>query len=241
MRKEHPILFSTPMVQAILEGNKNVTRRIVKDITITDPLTQIEADTPSCIDGDCGMVQFARWKPLEILWVREMFFKNGDEFIYRADGTCCEQFEQCECSEIGKPKWKPSIHMPKLASRIWLEISSIKIERLHNISDADILSEGIRVPVTEDGGVLFKLGEENSAWRFMPEQWQIDRHVENRGKEKYTETEHDFLFAHWAELWCKINGRESWDANPWVWVIEFKVVSTEGKPLAKKLSDIETV
>jgi hypothetical protein len=252
MRKEHPILFSTPMVQAILEGKKSITRRIIKIPEMSPLIDDWQIQTVSegmggvpGDDDDFEIVNGNAWiadlkcrygKKDDILWVREKWGylqndpSNGLKFRTEIDETAA-----------GLYKWRPSIHMPKEAARIWLEVLSIKVERLHDISDADIISEGVRVPVSEEGGVLFKLGEENSAWRFMPEQWQIDRHVENRGKEKYTPTEHDLLFAHWAELWCEINGRESWDANPWLWVIEFKVLSTTGKPLFKKLADVETV
>jgi hypothetical protein len=245
MRKEHPILFSTPMVQAIPEGKKTKTRRIVK------PQPIIDQDSGFVFDGkhrkqydihnwqERFIDDFAKWMPEDWLWVRETWSENplfddtfmkDTPYLYKATDTPMEPH-----------KWKPSIFMPRKAARIFLEVTNIKIERLHDISDADIISEGVRVPVSEEGGVFFKLGVENSAWRFMPEQWQIDRHVENRGKEKYTPTEHDLLFAHWAELWCEINGRESWDANPWLWVIEFKVLSTTGKPLFKKLADVEAV
>ncbi len=218
MRKERPILFSTPMVQAILEGRKTMTRRVVKKLA----LEWLGPDmfTPEFVaDSENKLCPYGI--PGDIIWVRETHFKNGDEYIYLADGTCCEQFEQCECSEVGKPKWKPSIHMPKEAARLWLETTDIRVERLHDITDADIIAEGVQYPVN-NGAPVFKLGVENSAADFMPKGFMT--------KDATPITEHDLLFAHWAELWCSINGRESWDANPWLWVISFNVLSTTGKP-----------
>jgi hypothetical protein len=235
------------MVQAILDGRKTMTRRIIK------PQPDPDSDGPEFIPVapmlDWEEYYMDIWKPWHwetsegesiqkfcpygkensLLYVRETWQKSYNEkkdkwdYIYKANGYYFD--------EDGPTKWKPGIHLPKEGSRIWLEVSDIKAERLQDISDEDILREGIRIPVSpQDGGILLSLGEEHSAWYFMPEQWQIDQYVENRGKEKYTPTEHDFLFAHWAEKWCEINGVESWNSNPWVWAISFKVLSTTGKP-----------
>ncbi|TMI67948.1 MAG: hypothetical protein E6H09_23520 [Bacteroidetes bacterium] len=247
MRKEHPILFSTPMVQAILEGKKAKTRRIIKHQPIIDQDSGFVFDGKHRKQYDIHNWQerfiddFAKWMPDDWLWVRETYSWDYKEYPERTEKFYYYKANTSDNFLASGEKWKPSIFMPRVAARIFLEVTNVKVERLHDISDADIISEGVRVPVSEEGGVFFKLGVENSAYRFMPEQWQIDRHVENRGKEIYTPTEHDLLFAHWAELWCEINGRESWDANPWLWVIEFKVLSTTGKPLFKKLADVETV
>lgn len=267
--KEHPIIFSTEMVKAILAGRKTMTRRIVKNYVDSRP--------PRTTD-----VYFEDWHGKEIkcpygihgdnLWVREAWkivgwdFEDGEMTTeYRAGGKLTDfyydpeedsmwmlkQVEQMEAGGIIKKDpdneemflftkkyhpFSPSIHMPKEAARIFLEVTNVRVERLHDISEADIVNEGVRVPCSENG-IMFKAGEENGAWQFMPEQWKLDRHIENRGKEKYVHKDFDFLFAHWAELWCEINGRYSWNENPWVWVIEFKVLSTTGRSAIKLNSE----
>lgn len=120
--KEHPILFSTLMVQAILDDLKTVTRR--------------EATTGN---------RYQKWSVGDLLWVRESWQWEGDtkwsdakpmgDFWYKADiGRTIEQ---------GPAKWRPSIHMPRQAARILLEITNISIEKLHSITEEDAIKEGI--------------------------------------------------------------------------------------------------
>lgn len=230
--KEKPILFSTPMVQAIMDGRKTMTRRIVK------PKRNIESHEIlyKCGENDYWIGTYnghfmghssTRMKcpygqPGDLLWVRETFFdtkkvkeafafQHSPDFIYKAD----------ENNFIGCHNWKPSIHMPKAAARIWLRVTDIRVERLQYISSGDIIDEGIRVPIHE-GKICWEVGQENNAMSFMP-QGSFTTHKE-------LVSEHLIYFAHWAELWCKINGRESWDLNPFVWVVSFEVVSKNGKP-----------
>ena len=141
---ERPILFSAPMVRAILDGRKTQTRRILNPQPIeTLPRTDdrlidlLVRDSPYGATGD-------------LLWV----------------------------------KWKPSIYMPRWASRITLEIVSVRVERLKSISEDDAQAEGAEVPMTCD--------------------------VSHSARNNF------------AQLWESINGPGSWDANPWVWVVEFK-------------------
>lgn len=234
MSKEIPILFSTPMVQAILEGRKTMTRRIIKSQPIIDEDSGFVFDakyktsykndslhvpwTEGFIDDHCpyGIAE-------DVLWVREswaepvLFDGAEPDYLYRADG---------EIQRHSGGKWKPSIHMPKIASRIWMQVTNIRIEQLKDITVPDIVKEGVRYAWDNqmkmyDVSPYFKLGIDNSALSFMPENWK-KLNVEDLSKE--------LLKAHWAELWCDINGRESWDANPWLWVVEFKILSTTGKP-----------
>lgn len=158
-------------------------------------------------------------RPGDILWVREMFFRNGDEYIYRADGTCCEQFEQCECDEVGKPKWKPSIHMPKDACRIFLKVTDIRVERLQDISPGDACDEGIEY-WNIDGDALE--GGELQA-DFKNYMWRDDEKYEDYHFPTYASCIDSF-----KSLWQSINGIESWEANPWVWVVSFKKIKKPG-------------
>jgi hypothetical protein len=104
-------------------------------------------------------------------------------------------------------KWKPSIHMPKDVCRIWLEVTNVRAERLHDITEEDARAEGIREFTKDDK--LCKYGLPDWNWQDM-----------------FRTAKQSFM-----QLWCMINGFESWNENPWVWVIEFKVLSTTGKPM----------
>ena len=182
--KERPILFSAPMVRAILDGRKTQTRRIVKQ----KHLPFLENITGNFLDGKWDQRPFPYGKPGDRLWVRETFCYHDDlaMYLYKADDvTCC--------------KWKPSIHMPRIASRILLEVVNVRVERLNDISEEDAIAEGINLPspyvgIGMDGEVI-----ESETISWMPSDY-------------------------YKELWESINGPGSWDLNPWVWVVEFKVL-----------------
>lgn len=257
--REIPILFNAEMIKAILDGRKTMTRRIVYPQPIIDNDSGFVFDGKYKKQYSIRNWQerfiddWSRWMPEDLIWVKEAHYrfgswkKNGltktgkQKWRFVADKGF-ENFlfidnppnmvEKNSCRRLGWYKRSP-LFMPKEFARIWLEVGSIKLERVREISEDDILKEGVRIPVSQNNGILLRLGEESSAWNFMPEQWQIDQQVENRGKEKYKPTQHDFLFAHWAELWCDINGRESWDQNPYVWVIGFKILIIPGKPVGE--------
>ena len=205
--KERPILFSAPMVRAILDGKKTQTRRIVKpQESIHGPcddgnLYWIPAAMQGDPDPNCKTVLAVNKCPYGIpgdrLWVRETWFDNmasddGDEArtparcVYRADGEFIDQFPE----EYMDGKWTPSIHMPRWASRITLEVVEVRVERLQDITEHDAEREGA---ATCDHFADAKRGHP-----LQP---------------------HKTSFA-W--LWNKINGRDSWIANPWVWVVVFK-------------------
>lgn len=199
MSKERPILFSAPMVRAILEGRKTVTRRPVK----LQP--HIDASGNFCVgkynygqdlDGTPMTKHFVTshcpyGQPGDRLWVRETFKPStncrpaiAEPYIYRAD-----------LNQDGTQKWaaawKPSIHMPRAACRILLEITDVRVERLQAISRADIRAEGLECP---------------------PELASDDVSPNYR----------DWYPAAWRELWESTGG--DWASNPWVWVVEFKRV-----------------
>jgi hypothetical protein len=204
---ERPILFSTPMVQAIMEGRKTMTRRVVKPQPIHDlKLIVVSGDRYSSVSKKNTDGSYSVWnakcpygKVGDVLWVRETWRKstkfNGEEYVlYYAD--------DCSLNAGIKPpgKWKPSIHMPKSACRIWLEITNIRVERLQDISEQDAKAEGVE--------------------EIHPAPFVI------RWKDYIAEP--NFLDSpYWSfySLWCSINGAQSWKDNPWVWVVEFKRIN----------------
>jgi hypothetical protein len=249
--KERPILFNAKMVRAILDGSKTQTRRVVKHkkdeppawATFAQPMSNLQAD------GSCKESNFFRWseeqaegKPLislrrwpgngpdlvydwyaipcpygqvgDRLWVRETFREGC---TYGGDYRTV-QYLSTKTAHVGDKdhpvrhvmaqmygiadsrshsiveggSWRPSIHMPRWASRITLEITGVRVERLQDISDEDAKSEGATRAL--DPIDFVRLGA-------------IANHKTG-----------------FQILWESINGHESWDANPWVWVIEFKRV-----------------
>lgn len=199
--KERPILFSGPMVRAIIEGRKTQTRRVIAcDFDKTEP-------------GRVFDYQLQRWmecpygKPGDRLWVRETFrfvdFEHADgqwsaAVQYEADGARGPRtFDVNEDTRFGA---RPSIHMPRWASRIMLEVTEVRVERLQEISELDAQAEG----VTFDG----------SYWRGGPHRI--------KGTPKCMPTP----ASAFHDLWDSINAKRGHglDSNPWVWVFSFKVL-----------------
>lgn len=152
--KEHPILFSTPMVQAILEGRKTQTRRVVKpqrekfSIGFQPNTWFYGAGDDGVIDVD-GVIGCPYGQPGDHLWVRETW--AGDEytgFAYKASEPNALPFgEECVFDN-----WKPSIHMTRSASRITLEIVNVRLERVREISEQDAKAEGVNFVSCDAGG-----------------------------------------------------------------------------------------
>lgn len=203
--KERPILFSAPMVRALLAGTKTQTRRAVKNSAKCG--VDIIGENGSGVIWD----KCPHGQPGDRLWVRETHkaivsgeVKNGYGelrygFAYQADGATRWQERPTIIHDLTdqpptgpmqfKPvPWKPSIHMPRRASRITLEIVSLRVERLNDISNEDALAEGVAA------GAMYKI-------QSGPERW---------AKEAF------------RVLWESINGAGSWEANPYVWVVEFR-------------------
>lgn len=211
--KQRPILFSAPMVRALLDGTKTQTRRLVAhpgEAWTNDGLGRITSKHPKQgrfglfvrrgLDTDfpeCDIVPCPYGQPGDRLWVRETWAygihalaaardENGP-FVYAADGTT--QGRLCD-------RWRPSIHMPRTASRITLEVTGVRVERLLDISIEDAKAEG--------------------AWG--PDDSIVDKVATYFGI--------DVLGANprlaFQMLWESINGPGSWDLNPWVWAIDFK-------------------
>lgn len=209
--KSRPILFSGPMVRAILEGRKTQTRRTVKLADSWDVFPNYagecwpvrkrgnELQRMRCPYGQVG----------DRLWVRETWMPFDEDHrigecwhAYRADTT--EEGEEIRKEYIRagyKYQWRPSIHMPRWASRITLKIFDIRVERLQSISNDDCVAEGI----TANGkGVRMSDGSYAQAGRF--------------------EAKSSTVRQLYSELWETINGPGSWSANPWVWVVSFRRV-----------------
>jgi len=211
---ERPILFSTPMVQAILDGRKTQTRRIIKKQPhgagewVMRGISWLFPNVNPYVKIKCPYGQ-----PGDVLWVRETWAKTGDNFhddwpghgdyYYKADDPYSEM--ELNSPTKGIPKWRPSIFMPKYACRIRLLVEDVRVERLQDISEEDAIAEGVGVGFQMNGG------------------WPDYEHIENG---ICTVTQDTARMSYWS-LWDSINGKGSWDKNPWVWVIEFKKFDTK--------------
>jgi hypothetical protein len=154
------------------------------------------------------------------LWVRETWrwldcYLGAGYYVFKADfKERNEGWERDTKEGIERIEWwKPSIHMPKEAARIWLQVESVRVERLQDISDADALAEGIEWKI--------KFPDEYPELKYYRDYEFKDRFAAGIG----FKPRHSFF-----TLWRSINGRESFVSNPWVWVISYKVLSTTGKP-----------
>jgi len=145
-----PIIFSTPMVQAILDGRKTQTRRVVKinGCPITSPKESLELTKEGLIyHSFCSMSGY--YKPLcqpgDILWVRETWLKADDGYYYKADIKVPSESENLR--KTYGYKWRPSIFMPREAARIFLLVKDVRVERLQDITEEDAIAEGIRIGI----------------------------------------------------------------------------------------------
>ncbi|MEV1339492.1 hypothetical protein ABZR36_27665 [Pseudomonas aeruginosa] len=224
--KERPILFNGAMVRAILEGRKTVTRRIAKPVTHPDlgniyapGALVLEREPQHVIDRACPYGQ-----PGDRLWVRETWTDvnmcGAPALAYRADEDIRDLMEEpgflddrgafnyddprvkpypfaCWYAELDRARWRPSIHMPRWASRILLEITAVRVERLQDIGEEQALAEGVRgEPCDHTRQACADIG----CWG-------------------------DTAKGAFGFLWESLNGEGSWAANPWVWVVEFKRVT----------------
>lgn len=221
---ERPIIFNTQMVQAIINGNKKITRRVIKVrgfewihedkfVHVEHPkegVSEIWWDVirggPTCVDQDYDYMKCPYGKPGDLLYVRETWIDNVEK--------CMDDFGVVDTHEPSirfransmdeqiinerEWNWKPSIYMPKQIARIWLKVKDVRVERAQDITVEDMIAEGLSTKYRE-----------------------FDAECDLRNK--------------WWQLWDFINGKRdggiySWDSNPWVWVVEFEVVSTTGRP-----------
>lgn len=227
------MLYSTPMVQATLANRKKLTRRTQGLEEINKNPDAFELRSTFIIGDDVNVkdkkaVGFhaifknsqghrksvkAKYATGDIIWVRETFmncnplnFDNEKCFLYKSD------FPTVDLT------WKPSIHMPKAAARIFLEITNVRCERLKDITEADAIAEGIRskkLQASDSTSDIIDFFTDYSSK-------QEDFSIANRSYFKYQNNSaavHCFM-----TLWESINGKDSWKANPWVWVYEFKKI-----------------
>ena len=211
--KERPILFSGPMVRAILDGRKTQTRRVVKTSHAT-PTKFIGHDDTGALLFDANY-RCPYGQPRDRLWVREAWrgvveisapgalIEHGVA-RYIPDEQHCRRVEYKATHKPDSEPYRPSIHMPRWASRIALEIVSVRVERLQQIDETGAMAEGVE-PVTH--APIWPTFEEKHQWR---------------GYMNYERAYRDTALDSFNSLWRSINGPESWDANPWVWVVEFK-------------------
>lgn len=210
--KERPILFSGAMINAILRGDKTQTRRVAKPSLSAnfDPprsRADVEAGYPfvETEHGDhVSAVKLCPYgQPGDQLWVRETW--RHRYCIQHQEGQppsrerpcCCGEFEY-RAAGSSDGKWRPSIFMPRTASRITLEIVSVRIERLQDISEADAIAEGVMLPPC--------------SYMVNCNSTRCPHHKENAYRHAFT------------DLWDTINGKRGygWESNPFVWRVEFK-------------------
>lgn len=190
-----PILFSAPMVRALLAGTKTQTRRIAKGAPSWATDAGFSAFTPRGSISFRGVApghgfgeSFVRCPygvPGDRLWVRETFFENADGVFYRATDPAWDAER-----ENTRVTWKPSIFMRRRQSRLTLEVTDVRVERVQDISESDARAEGVE----RDHGAL-------------------------------NATMSDVARGRYEKLWGDINGSDSWAANPFVWVVSFKVLA----------------
>lgn len=191
--KERPILFKDEMIRAILEGRKTQTRRVVK-LPKNHVWGSFSVDKLRCPYG----------KPGDRLWVRETWRHIDGGVMCDAAGGVIDAFEpetiyRADRKNLNR-RWKPSIHMPRWASRIMLEITGVRVERLRDISYQDAQAEGVQTETADPW--FYHISTERNVYDFAADEPQ----------------------GSFRKLWESINGAGSWNKNPWVWVVEFKRV-----------------
>ena len=235
--KERPILFSGPMVRAILDGRKTQTRRVVKSQPLADvDAIRVERYHPTIIDrlGDDApgpeifgaYSEDGQWgcrcpygEPADRLWVRETAkcscrseqppANTGCIYVdFKAGGGIDRKYTLDRREDYpwfpsrshnidGSIRWTPGIHMPRWASRITLELNDVRIERLQDISEADVVAEGCADGQSRRGGFLPGIP----------------------------------MKSIFALAWCETHGARAWAVNPWVWALEFRVSQVLTPPL----------
>lgn len=210
---DRPIIFSAPMVRALLDGRKTMTRRLQFDargrLTTWGKLAQ----------------EWERGERDQRVWVREAWGMNHYEYERgpipktrprKLDSAHFVYFATEDDPEINAElRRRPSIHMPRWASRITLDVTGVNVERLNEISEADAIAEGVSIPAAPDGSMLIEIAPNSPLSYAEPRQAgeTIDEFIA-RALTART------LFA---ALWEKLHGPNTWTASPWVVAISFTV------------------
>lgn len=204
---EKPMLFSAPMVRAILDGRKSQTRRVVKpqpplrfnsgDVAVISNGTEfawsrIDGNTKEAFPPDPKPGIHPPHPVGSRIWVRETWRNHSDNIIVYAADKCTR--EGMVCKDPFDVKWSPSIHMPRWASRITLEVTDVRVQRLQEITKQDVIAEGIE-----------GLEDVHAGWH-QP----------------------------FAQLWESIHGPGAWEQNPWVWAYTFRSVTLTPDPESEK-------
>lgn len=201
----YPVLYQTEMVQAILEDRKEQTRRLFKKIPRLS--SDLNWAAKFLQKNKELRYQYSPYgKPGDVLWVRETFREvnhygfDYEFYEYKAGGTSAHCFIPDMDQLLHDDKWKPSIHMPKEAARIFLEVTDVRIEKLQNISEKDAIAEGVHKHSDYGSTGYVHYGKPDESFTDIDAVWSFET------------------------LWESINGSGSWNKNPWVWVIEFKKI-----------------
>ena len=245
---ERPILFSGPMVKAILDGQKTQTRRVVKPQPADVSRYQTDAEPGTVIwhggklcrleeskgrnKRDAGFLNARELtcpygRPGDRLWVREAFSlvpcsagceKYPDGFdprvasVHQPNAPHEGVRYKATWDRCHSAPWRPSIHMPRWASRITLEVTGVRVERLQAISESDARAEGVDWVAPDPYG----------------EVWDDER--EDPSQVGYSSAGASFARDNFRRLWGKINGKShSWESNPWVWVVEFRKAVSDAR------------
>ena len=219
-----PIIFSAPMIKALLAGSKTMTRRL-----LNPPRGLVDPSDPNHWEvswWSAGKIEFVPW-PRDFgltkvvampyahgdrLWVREAFCetRTPGRVVYRADcrdNTTGQHLPAMETAD--DVRWKPSIHMPRWASRITLHVTAVKVERLQEISEADARAEGARrfddIPLD-------------------PMHRHFPQNADRWSMENPPDTGHCLCSAKYAfaSYWNSLHGPDAWAANPWVVAVSFR-------------------
>ena len=224
---ERPILFSGPMVRAILAGTKTVTRReVTPSRSLVDgsgvcawPHLDFDgsewvdqgpspAGNPgpylkvANVDGERRHRVYPRYQVGDLLWVKETHASNVQAGLHPADAGIVYRATDPDWSTMAGWKWKPSIFMRRADSRITLRVTSVRVERVQDISEDDARAEGVSELPLQEGAP--------GAWWRVPGTGMGPHHSAR---------------AAFKALWESINGAESWEANPFVWVVGFERVT----------------
>jgi hypothetical protein len=233
--KESPILFNTDMVRAILDGRKTQTRRIVKWFGADGLNLNASSLSVSNVAPDKWALMSmgaSCWEerahancpygvPGDLLWVREAwapgYQDGGRGTIFRADGSFYlgarkhERGPYFHAKEVGSwIRWRPSIHMPRWASRIMLEITDVRVQRLHEVTDEDAKAEGVEpLQLSSEDIANIQISDENA---------QIKELARLLGPGQFS------YKAEFRMLWDSIYAKRGhgWDVNDWVWAYTFK-------------------